>query len=411
VSELRVGVIGVNGIGQWHLYGLRNGERVTLTAVCDIDAARAEKASGDHGVPAFTDPATMYERGVVDAVIVATPPGTHGALVREALGAGIHVYCEKPIAPTSDEGYELARVATERGRVLHVGFQFRFHKGYAAIRDSVSELGPLFRVNLVATNWFRPQVYFEKGAWRQTWRVAGGGVLMNQAIHQLDALIATAGMPDVVRASVRRVRHRVEVEDDASALLTWSNKETKVEPTTETQAKATQEPKPEVTSRYEAEPESTRSRAGGASGVLVASLNDPAGRERMEFFGENGAVVLTDGYTIRRTDHEPAQRISDECPDEFPVLSHEWRVVDVPRAPSEWLDMLIDSHRDFAAAALDGHQSTVDGVSGTRSVELANAIYLSSLEDRAVTLPLTPGQYPSVFATLADGSCSINPLS
>ena len=66
--------------------------------------------------------------------------------MRDALDAGLHVYCEKPITPTSDEGYALAADAARRERVLQVGFQFRFHKGYAAMRDAVAELGALRRV-------------------------------------------------------------------------------------------------------------------------------------------------------------------------------------------------------------------------------------------------------------------------
>ena len=133
----------------------------------------------------------MYASGEVDAVVIATPAGTHGRLTRDALDAGMHVYCEKPIAPTADEGYALARHAREAKRTLQVGFQFRFHTGYAAAREAVADLGELARVNLTATNWFRAQAYFDASPWRATWSMAGGGVLMNQAVHQLDALIDT----------------------------------------------------------------------------------------------------------------------------------------------------------------------------------------------------------------------------
>ena len=107
VTELRIGIIGVNGIGQAHLWSLRASERSRAGAVCDIDAARAEKAASDFDVPAFSDLAAMFESGTIDAVVVATPAGTHGEIARAALDAGMHVYCEKPIAPTADEGYAL----------------------------------------------------------------------------------------------------------------------------------------------------------------------------------------------------------------------------------------------------------------------------------------------------------------
>jgi predicted dehydrogenase len=367
-DNLRIGVIGVNGIGNWHFYALRQSERSSATAVCDIDPARAEKAGTQQKLPAFTDPAAMYASGEVDAVVIATPAGTHGQLTRDALDAGMHVYCEKPIAPTADEGYALARHAREAKRTLQVGFQFRFHTGYAAARAAVADLGELARVNLTATNWFRAQAYFDKSPWRATWAMAGGGVLMNQAVHQVDAMIATAGMPSRVQARVRCARHRAEIEDDAIALLEWPS---------------------------------------GATGVLVASLGDPAGYERMEFFGAHGALVLEDGYEVRVTEHEDAQKLSDECADEYPELTNEWKPLEVARAATEWIDCLTASHRDFAGAVLDGHPPLVDGEAGTRSVELANAIYLSSIEDRTVTLPLERGAYTPVFDELVTGGLAI----
>jgi predicted dehydrogenase len=367
-ETLRVGVVGVNGIGQAHLFSLARSERSSAAAVCDIDAARADRAAEQWKVPGFADTAAMFASGSVNAVVVATPAGSHGEIVRNALDAGVHVYCEKPIAPTADEGYALARHAQEAGRTLQVGFQFRFHTGYAAVREAVPGIGPLSRVNLTATNWFRPQAYFDASPWRSTWSMAGGGVLMNQAVHQVDAMIATAGMPSSVRARVRRARHHVAVEDDAVAVLEWPS---------------------------------------GATGVLTASLAEPAGRERLEFFGSRGAVVLEDGYDVRMTVHDDAQELCDHCPDEFPELAMEWQRIDVARADSEWIDCLLEAHRDFATAVLDGRSPGVDAIAGTRSVELANAIYLSSVEDRPVELPLERGAYRPCFEKLVAGDISI----
>ncbi len=367
-DQLRIGIIGVNGIGQAHLWSLRQSERSCAAAVCDIDEPRAEKAGADFDVPAFADLGAMLASGTVDAVVVATPAGTHGQIARDALDAGMHVYCEKPIAPTADEGYALARHAHEAQRTLQVGFQFRFHKGYAATRAAAAAIAPLSRVNLNATNWFRAQRYFDASPWRASWAMAGGGVLMNQAIHQLDAIVSIAGLPARVRGRVRMTRHRAAVEDDAIAMFEWES---------------------------------------GATGMLVASLADPAGYERLELFGDLGAVRLEDGYDLRVTEHDDAQRLSDECEDEYPELTHEWRSVDIARARSEWLDCLVDAHRDFAGAVLDGRAPLVDGEEGTRAVELANAIYLSSLEDRIVELPLERGEYTPWYEELVAGSLTI----
>jgi predicted dehydrogenase len=366
-GTLRVGVVGVHGIGQAHLWALRSLDTCALAAVCDTDADRAQRAGADHQVPVYTDAHAMYAGGDLDAVVVATPPGTHGDLVRAALDAGLHVYCEKPIAPTCDEGYALAAHARRAGRTLQVGFQYRFHKGYAAMRDAYAGLGRLQRAELVATNWFRAQAYFDASPWRATWRMAGGGVLMSQAVHQLDALVATAGMPARVRASVANRAHRAEVEDHATAEFEWDTGAARV------------------------------------PGHLVASLCEPAGVERFEFQCERGAVTLADGYDVRVARHDAVHRLVAETAEEFPADPPQWEQVAVPRARGEWFDMFVDAHRDFAAAIASGRAPVVDGEEGTRCVELANAVYLSALTRDVVELPLAAGVYPPVFEELATG--------
>jgi predicted dehydrogenase len=362
---LRVAVVGVNGIGLAHLWALRTIEDATLAAVCDIDDARATTAAHAFDVPSFTLASTLFASGAADAVVIATPPGTHAELARGALHAGLHVYCEKPVAPTCDEGYALGALAREVDRVFQVGFQFRYHSGYAALRDAAARIGTLRRVDVVATNWFRAQQYFRASPWRATWRMAGGGVLMNQAVHQLDALIATVGMPARVRADVRRGRHDAEVEDDATAELEWAN---------------------------------------GARGRLVASLTEPAGGERIELVGDRGAVRLVDGYDVRVATHDPIDALITDCPDEFPAEDAlTWEKCEAPRARSEAFDMMLAAHGEFAVAIAERRSPLVGADAGTKSVELANAIYLSALTGDEVALPLAPGAYPPVFEALASG--------
>jgi predicted dehydrogenase len=194
--------------------------------------------------------------------------------------------------------------------------------------------------------------------------MAGGGVLMAQAVHQLDALVAAVGMPTRVSGEVRNTSHRAEVEDDASAELVWE---------------------------------------GGARGTIVASLSEPAGHERFELYCEAGAITLVDGYDLKVARHDPVQQLVDECPDEFPLQAVEWQPVEVPRSDGEWFDMMKAAHREFETAILEGREPSISGEEGTKSVELANAIYLSSCTGEVVDLPLGPGTYRPVFEDLASG--------
>ena len=275
--------------------------------------------------------------------MVATPAGTHGQLARDALDAGMHVYCEKPIAPTADEGYALARHAHEAQRTLQVGFQFRFHKGYAAAREAVADLGELARVNLTATNWFRAQAYFDASPWRATWAMAGGGVLMNQAIHQVDAMIATAGMPSHVQAASA-------ARDTAPRSRTTRSR---------------------CSSGHRRDRSARRVARGSRRLRTLRALRRPRrGRARGRLRPPRHRARRR-AAAVRRV----CRRVSG---------AHERVGADRRRARGERVARLPRrAHRDFAGAVLDGRPPLVDGEEGTRSVELANAIYLSSLEDRA----------------------------
>jgi predicted dehydrogenase len=355
-------------MGQAHLFAVPAVDGLTLAGVFDVDPERAAKAATDHGTVAFATYDAMCTSGDVDAVVIATPPATHAPLVRAAIDAGLHVYCEKPFVPTAAEGLDLATGAEERGLVVQVGHQFRYHHGYAATRRIVTqEIGEVFRANLVATNWFRAQRYFVASPWRSTWRASGGGVVMAQAIHQLDALLTMVGMPARVHAQWYRASHDAEVEDELSALLDWPN---------------------------------------GARGTLTVSLNDPAGHELIEIHGDRGAVKCL-GYDVRRASYESASRTVRECPDEFPDTTVEWEPVTVERKASEWFDMVLDCHRDFARAIAEGAASGIDGREATRVIELANALYLSAARREAVELPVPVHDYVKVYDQLCDGSLAV----
>jgi predicted dehydrogenase len=367
--DLRVAVVGVAGIGQAHLFAAPAVDGMTLAGVFDVDGERAARAANDHKTIAFSHFSTLCTSGEADAVVIATPPATHAPLVREALAAGLHVYCEKPLTPTAAEGYALAQQAEDAGLVLHVGHQFRYHKGYAATRHCVTtgEIGEVFRVNLVATNWFRAQRYFDASPWRAAWATAGGGVLLSQAVHQLDALITFAGMPSRVYAQWYRANHVADVEDEVTALLEWPN---------------------------------------GARGTLTASLNDPGGYELIELHGDRGAIECRN-YDLRRARYESAQRTTRECPDEFPEGTVDWEPVAVARKPSEWFDMILDSHREFVAAVAESRPSVLDAREATRVIEFVNALYLSAARGEAVTLPLAVGDYTKTYERLCAGSLAV----
>jgi predicted dehydrogenase len=374
-EPLRLGVVGVAGMGQAHLFAGSLLEEYELAAVCDIADGPRGKAAADFDVPGFATPAELYRSGLVDAVAVATPPATHFDLVTGALDAGLHVYCEKPLVPTAARGRALADRARAAGRVVQVGLQHRFLRAAVAAHELVAGggLGDVFRVELTATHWFRSRRYFDAAPWRGTWSAAGGGVLMSQAIHQIDSLVWLAGLPCRVTACARRARHAVEVEDDVVALLEYPD---------------------------------------GARGTLAASTAEPVGADALSVSGELGRLSL-EGFRLRRAriadGTKSAQELTDTSTETEPAVSVEWADVVEPAgsADAEWFDMVLDCHRDFAAAIARGHPPRIPVDEGLRVIELVNALYLSAARGEPVTLPIDGPEYEAVFEQLATGALEL----
>jgi len=370
VEPIRVAVVGVGGIGAGHCFAASSLPEYDLVAICDVDGSIRDRTATDFGVHAFVDTDALYASGLIDAVIVATPPWTHVSLVRDALSAGLHVYCEKPFVADAADGYALGREAVAADRVVQVGFQYRFQPSYVRARALVEDgtVGPIFRANLVATNWFRPQSYFEAAPWRKHWRHGAGGVLMNQAIHQLDALLWFAGLPSRVVARATRARHDIEVEDDVTAMLEFPD---------------------------------------GGRGMLVASTVDPIGWDRIEIHGERASLIMNDHNLRVGSFDGPAQYRSDHSEDHYERVSVTWDDVDVPAASPGGYDYLLDTHRDFAHAIREGTTARNAPDAATRSVEVANAVYLSAILGEPVSLPLASDRYAPVYARLCRGDVAL----
>jgi predicted dehydrogenase len=374
MPPVRVGVVGVAGMGRAHYFAAKSMPQYELAAICDVVEKAREKAATRLEVPGFASAAELDASGLIDAVVIATPPSTHVPLVRDALAAGLHVYCEKPFVIDSADGYAIADVAHAAGLVLQVGLQFRFQPSYAEVRSLIDAgaVGPIFRSSLVATNWFRPQDYFESAGWRKEWRHAGGGVLVSQAIHQLDALLWFTGLPARVTARASRARHDISVEDDAMALLEFPN---------------------------------------GGRGTIVASNCDPVGADRIELHGEQCTIVM-DGHELRVGSFDgPAQKLSDESTNHFDRVPVTWQDVAVPPlSPNGDFDFVVAAHRDFVDAIAERRTALISPREGTRVIEVANAMYLSAVRGEPVDLPLAAGAYAPVYEGLCAGDIELPKL-
>ena len=144
----------------------------------------------------------LIKSGAVDAVLIATPHFQHTTLGIAALEAGVHAMVEKPISSHKADAERLIAVAQQHPRTVFGGmFQMRTEPRYHKVRKLITggDLGQIVRLNWINTDWYRTEAYFVSGGWRATWKGEGGGVLLNQCLHNLDTLQWLAGMPRRVR--------------------------------------------------------------------------------------------------------------------------------------------------------------------------------------------------------------------
>ncbi len=201
MSAVRVGVIGL-GWGELQIQAMHRVQGVHVVAVCDADAARLQQAARINGIErTFADYNDLVNSNQVDLVAIAAPPDLHERMVRTAIQAGKHVFCEKPVSLTSRRIRDLAALADERGLIHAVDFEMRYLPGHAYAKELIDEgyLGPLHRVDV---NLTMERPWGEHGNWASD-ASRGGGVLMELGTHFLDTLHWLFGAPSAVLAETR----------------------------------------------------------------------------------------------------------------------------------------------------------------------------------------------------------------
>ncbi|MDT7580582.1 MAG: UDP-N-acetyl-2-amino-2-deoxyglucuronate dehydrogenase [Pseudonocardiales bacterium] len=222
MNRLRVAVAGCGDIAAVHLDAILADPDVEPVGVCDVDAGRRDAAARRAGCPGFADLTALLDAVAPDVVHVCTPHDRHADLAAQCLARGVSVLLEKPVAHSLAAGERLAMAAEDSTAVLGVCFQNRYNDTARALRELLDG-GALGRVlgGRASVHWFRDADYYARRDWRGRWATAGGGVLMNQAIHTLDLLQWYLGPVTDVRgtAATLALHGRIEVEDTAAMRL------------------------------------------------------------------------------------------------------------------------------------------------------------------------------------------------
>ncbi|MFJ6456273.1 Gfo/Idh/MocA family protein [Paenarthrobacter sp. NPDC091669] len=222
----RVGIAGCGAISRNHLEAFTALDNVRIVGVCDVDPDRASATAKSWGVPHAVTSVDELLALDLDIVSVCTPHPTHEDVVLRAAAAGVNVLCEKPIATTLESAERMVAACEDAGVQLGVLFQRRFWPASQKIRTAIDD-GTLGKAIMAQCSVMlhRDPDYYNRDAWRGTWENDGGGVLMSQAVHQVDLLQWYLGDVAEVYGKVNTYRHGdyIEVEDSATAVITFTS--------------------------------------------------------------------------------------------------------------------------------------------------------------------------------------------
>ncbi len=355
MKKVKLGIVGL-GMGGVHARNILDGKvrDVELAALADTDSARRAQFPE---IPSFATADEMIASGAIDAILVATPHYFHTPIGIAALKAGLHVLMEKPLAVHKADAERLLAAHAGKKLVFGAVFNQRTDPYYLKIRELIrsGDLGEIRRVNWVATHWFRTEAYYASSGWRATWAGEGGGVLLNQCPHNLDMLQWLFGLPVRVRAHAGFGRyHQIEVEDDVTTYIEFTN---------------------------------------GATGVFIASTGEAPGTNRLEIVGERGRLVYEDGKIVFRQNAVGMTRFSRTATEPFALPATTESTFTFPDHGPQHAGIV----QNFADAILRGAPLIAPAAEGLHSVELANAMLMSAWTSESVPFPLDGQRYEQLL--------------
>lgn len=363
MKQVRFGIVGIGQMGGSHAEWLAGGkvENAVLAAVCDVNPQKKEWAAEKlpQDVKFYDNYIDMLDSGEIDAVLIATPHYDHPVIAIEALNRDLHTLVEKPAGVYTKKVREMNAVAESKPHlVFGMMFNQRTNPLYQRIKEIVAngEIGEIRRTNWIITTWWRPQAYYDMSSWRATWNGEGGGVLANQAPHQIDLWQWICGMPTKVRANLQYGSHRnIAVEDDVTAFVEYEN---------------------------------------GATGTFITCTHDIMGTDRFEIHGDKGKILVEGSKKVtvsrlKESENELNERMT------FADVANLFRgqgmsdLMDVEEfeIPDQWGTQHVNVMINFTKAILEGTPLLAPGTDGIKGVTIANAMHLSSWLGQEVEIP------------------------
>jgi UDP-N-acetyl-2-amino-2-deoxyglucuronate dehydrogenase len=343
------GIIGCGMIAKFHARAIADIKGAKLVACYNRTPDKAHALAAEFGGEAVEDLDALLARPDIDVVTICTASGAHMEPVIAAAKAGKHVIVEKPLDVTLKRCDAMIAACEKAGVQLGTIFPSRFHQSSLLLKKAVDD-GRFGRLTLgdAYVKWYRTQAYYDSGAWRGTWKLDGGGALMNQAIHSVDLLLWLMGPAVEVSAHTATLGHeRIEVEDVATATIRF---------------------------------------ASGALGVIEATTAAyPGSLKKIEISGTAGMAVLEEENLIKWEFAKPTKR-DQQLRDEMLDRTKTGGGASDPAAIGHHAHAAL--FRDFLKSVKNGTRPSTHGLEGRRSVELILAIYKSAKTGRPVKLPM-----------------------
>jgi predicted dehydrogenase len=345
--SIGIGIVGCGMIANFHARAIADAKGAHLVGACSRSKSEYEPFAAQHGCRGFASLEEMLADESVQAVSICTPSGLHMDPAVAAARAGKHVIVEKPLEITTERCDQIIQACEEAGVRLTVTFQSRFHESSRLMKQAV-DAGRFGKITMgdAYVKWYRSQAYYDSGEWRGTWKLDGGGALMNQAIHSVDLLLWLMGPVKKVSAMTSTLTHeRIEVEDIAVATLEFQN---------------------------------------GALGVIEATTTSyPGSLKRIEISGSEGSAVLEE-------EDIKSWEFANEDPADEKVRAEMVGKTESGGGAADPSAINHDGHtllfEEAVNAINENRPSILDGSEGRRSVELICAIYESAKTGKTVTL-------------------------
>lgn len=362
MDKVKTGIVGPGKVAHLISSALRSVDTSHYIAVCSRNANRADEFAEKYGLTPYTDVSEMVRREMLDAVIICTPHPAHRDPAIDALRAGANVLIEKPYASTLADCDAMSVAAAEAGLKIGIIGQRRWFSPCKRIRQAIDEgkIGTPLLGTTEMLGW-RDEDYYAADPWRGTWEGEGGGVLVNQAPHQLDLLQWYMGEIDELYGTWGNLNHPyIEVEDSAVAVLRFRN--------------------------------------GGIGNIILSNSQKPGIYCNVHIHGRNGASLGV------QTD-KGAMFVAGMSEILEPPVLDIWTVPGEEQMLGQWVREDSDYFRghddfmsfyhaeqiaDFNDAIIHGHDPLITDKDGRVTVEIFTAIYRSMRDNKPVKWPLKP---------------------